>query len=395
MGRSAPVAERFATDNVAHDAPAVKRRRRAPLWTKLFVIFGAVMVLASTAAYAGGNILASRYESKVERADLLGDAAPKTGSGEEAPPKVDGPLTFLLIGSDSREGANANKDTRDGSSAAVPGERSDTIILAHIPRSMDRAYLISIPRDAFVPIAEKTGSGTAGRNKINSAYAFGGAPQLVKTVNRMTGLRIDYPVIINFDAVRRITDLVGGVDVVINKTSYDEYRFMPPNTKYPTTPCRDTNGRRQRCLTFKQGPLHLDGQLAEYYVRQRTGLTNGDLDRAKRQQQFMRALMAKAASGDTLTNPKKFDELLKTVLGALKVDERMPVRGLAFALKGLRTSDLVFMTVPTAGFGNEGSIGSVVYVDKPKADEMFSSIRNGTLDQYLLKYPPNNVSSGE
>jgi LCP family protein required for cell wall assembly len=396
MARHAPLAELIPPDadtaRAVPDAPAPKRPRRAPLWAKAFIAMGSVLTLLPAATLIGGKLIANRYENSVQRDDLLGDAAPTS----KQPPKVTGPLTFLVIGSDSREGANANPDTRDGSAAAVPGERSDTIILMHIPESMDRGYVISFPRDTYVPIAEKNGDGIAGHNKINAAYAFGGAPQLVKTINRFTGLTIDYPVIVNFNAIRKITNLVGGVDVVVDKTSYDEYRFLPANTKLPWTPCRDTHGRRQRCLTFKAGPLHLDGQLAEYYVRQRTGLPNGDLDRAKRQQQFMRALMSKAASGGMLTNPKKFDELVIAIASSLTVDKRMPVQGLAFALKSFRPTDLTFMTVPTAGFGTEPGAGSVVYADKPKAAELFTALKNGTLDQYLLKYPTasNDVSHG-
>jgi LCP family protein required for cell wall assembly len=269
------------------------------------------------------------------------------------------------------------------------GERSDSIILMHVPKSMDRAYVISIPRDTYVPIAKKDGTGVAGKNKINAAFAFGGAQQLVKTVNLMGNIKIDYPVIVDFNAVREITNLVGGVDVIVDQTVIDPYRKLARNTKYPYTL---RNG--ERLLTFKKGPLHLDGQMAEYYVRQREGLPNGDLDRAKRQQQFLRALMTKAVSGGMVTNPAKFDKLVVTIAGALTVDKRMPVQGLAFSLKSLRPSDLVFMTVPVAGFGNEPGAGSVVYPDKAKSAELFTALRNETLDQYILKYGANDVTRG-
>lgn len=398
MGRNASLAELMPPSSGSRDQlaapvpPTKKKRRRAPIWAISLVSVGAVLLVGSTGTFAAGQFLAKRYEGSVQREDLLGAAAP---SDSKAPAKVNGPLTFLVIGSDSRAGKNYNPQTRDGNAAAVPGERSDTIIIMHVPASMDRGYVISIPRDIYVPIADKSGE-SSGKNKINSAFAFGGAPRLVQTLNNFTGSKIDYPVIVNFSAVREITDLVGGVDVVVDQTSYDPYRFLPKNSPYASSPCKDSRWRAQRCLTFNKGPLHLDGQLAEYYVRQRMGLQNGDLDRAKRQQQYLRALMSKAASGDTLTNPKKFDKLIMTVGGAITVDKRMPVQGLAFSLKGLRPADLVFMTLPIAGSDKVDGAGDVLIPNVAQSKELFAAMDAGTLDQYLLKYPTavNDVSHG-
>jgi LCP family protein required for cell wall assembly len=355
------------------------------------VALGVVMVLGATATFVGAKVLGNRYEGSVNRKNLLGDAASDT------PAKVKGPLTFLVIGTDSREGRNSNKQEASGTTASVgTGERSDTIILMHVPASMDRAYVMSIPRDSYVPIANTEGEGSSHKDKINAAYNKpGGAPRLVKTVQNLTGLKIDYPVIVDFAAVRQLTDLVGGVDVVVDQTSYDESRFMAANTKYPTTKCF-YNGAPKRCLTFNKGPLHLDGELAEYYVRQRKGLPGGDFDRAKRQQQFLRALMTKAVSNGSLTDLGKFDKLVRTVAGALTVDNSMPVQGLAFTLKGLRPADMVFMTLPSTCCGTEPGAGSVVYVNKPQIAELAAAINGGTMDQYLLKYPTaaNDVSHG-
>jgi LCP family protein required for cell wall assembly len=338
------------------------------------------------------NTLGSRYEGAIQKKDLLG-AAKKGRDGKVDPPRVTGPLTFLVIGSDSREGANANRQTRDGNAKAVPGERSDTIMLVHVPPATDRAYVISLPRDMYVPIVEKNGR-PGPKNRINHAFANGGgAERLVMTVNHLTGGRVDYPVIVNFNAVRKITDLVGGVEVVVDKTNYDPYRFMPKDTRYATAPCRDKTGRRQRCVLFKAGRLKLDGQLAEYYVRQRDGLLRGDLDRAKRQQQYMRALMTKAAASGFLSNPLKFDELVRTGAGAVTVDTSMPVQSVAFSLKGLRPADLTFMTVPIAADRRVANM-DVLIPAQAQTRELFTALNTDTLDRYVLKYPPNDVSHG-
>ncbi len=369
-----------------------KRPRRSPVWAVTLVAIGSVLTLLSVATFVGAKVVGNRYEGQVQRKDLLGAAA-KNKNGKVPPAKVDGPLTFLLIGSDSRAGDNANPDTPDGSAAAVGGERSDTIILVHVPKAMNRAYMISVPRDSYIRIADRNGRPGA-KNKVNAAFSEGGAPRLVQTINNYTGGRIDYPVIVDFAAIHELTDLVGGVDVVVDKTSYDPYRFLPTSSPYPTTPCEDTRGKKRRCLTFKAGRLHLDAQLAEYYVRQRKGLLRGDLDRAQRQQQYMRALATKVTSGGFVGNPVKFDKLIRTAAGAVTVDNRMPVERLAYSLKDLRPANLTFLTLPIAADDNVSGIGDVLIPDIAKSEELFTALNTDTLDQYVLKYPPNDVTHG-
>ena len=131
---------------------------------------------------------------------------------ETFPPADPAAKNFLLTGADNGACVDPNSPYApafgDAESGRV-GERSDTIIFGYIPKSMDRAYMISIPRDSYVEIVNQTGDGISGRDKINYAYAHGGAQALVKTVNRLTGVPIDYPVIVDFHAVHKITDLVG------------------------------------------------------------------------------------------------------------------------------------------------------------------------------------------
>lgn len=372
-------------DTLMTEPRTVSRRRR---W---LTITAGLLVIASVGTVVSLKALDDRYEGAVKRENLLGSVAKAEGIPD--PPKASGPITFLIIGSDSRAGANTNPGTPDGTVAAIQGQRSDTIMLIHVPKSTDRAYVISIPRDSYIRIADKNGK-PARKNKINAAFAFGGAPRLVQTLNNFTGGRIDYPIVVDFAAVRKLTDLVGGVDVIVDRTSYDPYRFLPANTPYPVTPCRDTRGRRQRCVTFKAGPLHLDGQLAEYYVRQREGLPSGDFDRVKRQQQYLRALLTKISAGDAIANPLKFDKLIRTALGALTVDNTMPVRSLAFTLKGLRAANLTFITLPIADTTTIPGVGWVAVPDEAGTRELFTALNTDTLDQYVLKHPPNDVSHG-
>ncbi|GAA3923518.1 LCP family protein [Actinoplanes auranticolor] len=353
-----------------------RRRRRLVLAAVL-----AVLVTGSVAGVAGMRTLSGRYEDAVDRADLLPPAPARSPGARTEPPKVRGPMNLLLIGSDSR--------TR-----GEPGDgRSDVVILVHIPASTGKAYVISIPRDTYVPIATADGGRGSG-NKINAAFAWGGAPRLVQTINRFGGITIDWPVIVDFAGIRRITDLVGGVDVTIDKKSVDAYRFLPEDSPYPSAPCTDPQGRPRRCVVFPAGKVHLDGKLAEFYVRQRRGLPADDLDRARRHQQYLRALAEKMAGRNLLTDPRKLDRLVRTAAGMLTVDRRMPVQRLAITLRHLRAQDLIFVTLPIAENRDVPGIGAVMVPDPARCRELFAALRGGRLDEYLREHPPNDVRHG-
>lgn len=354
-----------------------KRRR----WRWVLVAILALLVIGSVAGVGGMRLLSHRYEGAVARADLL-PAAPSASAGVRAdPPKVKGPMNLLIIGSDSR-------------TKGEPGDgRSDVVILVHIPKATGKAYVISVPRDTYLPIATDDGR-PGNKNKVNAAYAWGGAPRLVQTINQFGGLTVDWPVIVDFAGIRKLTDLVGGVDVTIDKATVDTYRFLPDDSPYPSAPCYDPRGRYNRCVAFPAGKVHLDGKLAEYYVRQRRGLPNDDLDRARRHQQYLRALAEKIAGQDLLTDPQGLDRLVRTAAGMLTVDRRMPVQRLAFTLRDLRPEDMTFLTLPIAENRDVPGIGSVMVPDEAQCEELFAALRGDRLDDYLREHPPNDVRHG-
>ncbi|MBL7253501.1 LCP family protein [Paractinoplanes lichenicola] len=349
-------------------------------WLVLSIVF-VVLATGGLAAFTGMRALSNRYEDAVDRADLLPPAPSRSAGAPTEPPKVKGPMNLLLIGSDSR-------------TKGEPGDgRSDVVILIHIPKSTEQAYVISIPRDTYLPIATADGE-RGSRNKVNAAYAWGGAPRLVQTINQFGGITVDWPVIVDFAGIRKLTDLVGGVDVTIDKKSVDAYRFLPDNSPYPSAPCHDPQGRSRRCVAFPAGRVHLDGQLAEYYVRQRRGLPNDDLDRSKRHQQYLRALAEKIAAQNLLTDPQKLDQLVRTAAGMMTVDRRMPVQRLALTLRHLRAKDMTFLTLPIAENRNVSGVGAVMVPDEAQSRELFEALRRDRLDEYVREYPPNDVRHG-
>jgi LCP family protein required for cell wall assembly len=264
---------------------------------------------------------------------------------------------WLLVGSDRR----ADQATT-GRDATQPlwrygAQRADTIMLVHLPADRDRAYLVSFPRDAWVPIQ---GHGNA---KLNAAFSFGGPPLLIATVERLTGVRVDHFAILDFEGFRSMTDALGGVEVRVTRTVW---------------------APAQR-VVWPAGTHHLDGARALDFVRQRHNLPGGDLGRIKRQQAFLKALARQAVDRGTLTNPLKLNAFLEAATKAVSADESLTIstlRSLALQFRSVRPGDLVFVTAPVVGMGTEGR-QSVVYLDRAKGQPLYRALRTDAVAGYL------------
>lgn len=355
-------------------------RTKVPLWTTLCLVIGTLLTLLSAGAFGAAYTLNKKVESNITRSDLLGAARSEKSAATGA--DIKGPLNFLLIGSDSRADDNVSWKW-DGDAESVPGERSDAIMLIHVPATLDRAYVVSVPRDARVDIPALEGSYPGGTGLINTAFQLGGAPLLVSTLKQLGGIDIQYPVIVDFAGLREITDAVGGVDVHLDAAVQD--------------------GRTRH--VFPKGKVHLDGRTAEIFVRQRyftdpgaskyaKNLRGGtDYDRQKRQQQYLRALAVKLIS-EGFTSPTKLPALLETVSRALTVDTSMPVQDLALKLSKVRPDNILFYSLPheTVDLGGGQWRENI---KQPEAQQLFDAINNDTMAQYALAHPPNDVTRGQ
>lgn len=342
------------SENTPPDAPetgssAAQRRRRV-----LPKILIGVAVLLVVAMGAGAFYAYSIYGSvtkNIQRANNLPPETP-TGKGQSPRPDVDteatGALNFVLLGSDSRDTA----DTGAG--------RSDTIIMVHLNKQRDKAYLVSFPRDMWVSVPGY------GKNKINAAFAFGGPPLTVSTLEGMTGARMDHVVLVDFEGFIELTNSLGGVSVK-NDDAFTSHGF-----------------------TYPKGQITVKGEEALWFVRERKSLPNGDLDRAKNQRKVVQAIVAKGLSREVITDPAKFTGFVSGVAKHLIVDDSLTdaeIRSTALSLR-LGSSDIISLQAPISGFATESG-QSVDVVDEAKMAELGTAIRKDKMDDYVKKYPDN------
>jgi LCP family protein required for cell wall assembly len=243
---------------------------------------------------------------------------------EDAP---NGSLDILVMGSDSRAGQNAEYGS-DG------GARSDTAMIVHVAEGHDEATVVSIPRDTLVarPSCEDEDGEVAAPVKqamFNEAYGIGGPVCAVKTVEAMTGIRMDHYVEVDFSGFKDLVDALGGVEVTTREA------------------LRDPDSH----LDLPAGRHTLDGEQALGLVRTRHAVGDGsDLGRIELQQAFVRALMERVNDVGLFGDPKKLYELGDTATSALTTDSDLASVGdlmdVARVLGGVRPDDLHMITMP-------------------------------------------------
>ena len=265
---------------------------------------------------------------------------------------------WLLVGSDSREGLTKAEQKELHTGKDEGSQRTDTIMLIHIDVS-GKPTLISLPRDSYVTIPAHValdGSSVEDRkNKINTAYGKGGAPLLVETVERNTGLHIDHYMEVGFKGIRDITDAVGGVNMCVPADVTDE-----------------NSG-----LSLLAGCQELDGVNALAYVRMRYADPKGDLGRIERQQQFLSSVMKKAATPAVLLNPISMWKLVDAGTASVNVgegDSVIDIAKLAQAMRALSNGNGTLTTVPVADADANTAAGSSVIWDEAVARELFISL---------------------
>lgn len=336
--------------------PLPRRRRTA------VALGSAALVVAlgvGVAVTAGRDLLGSAALGGVSRVDVSLDGAgtpvgpepTATATPEGAPGPAAGLAdgrAFLLVGSDARGGA---QDPGDGD-WSEGAQRSDVMMLARVTPAGE-VLVVSLPRDLWVDVP---GRGPA---KLNAAYSWGGPDLLVETLREMTGVRVGRFAALDFEGVVALTDAVGGVTV--------------------DSPHAFTS----RGVAVVEGPNTLDGAEALAFLRERSSLPRGDLDRVANQQRYLLAMFDEVASRDTLTDPRRAAGVLAAVREHVAVDSGTSTEDLeamARALGGTRPADVVAGTAPVAGDGTEDG-QSVLHVDEAASDAVWAAFRDGDAER--------------
>ena len=329
------------------DAPGPPRtdRRRRHL---LPIVLSALALLVAGVLGAFGFVISvdRSLNQNLQRGSDLLPTESQTSSDQKPRPvdrADDKSVNFVLLGADDASGGSS---------------RSDALLVLHLPASRDAAYLISFPRDMYVPIPGR------GKNKINAAYAFGSTSLTVRTLEGILDTRMDHVAVVDFEGFIELTDALGGVQVD------NKHASVSGAYKFPV------------------GQITVSGKEALAYVRERKQLPRGDLDRAERQRDVLRAFFSKGLSGDTIRNPGKFLAFTSGVAQHVKVDDELTpteLRELVLSLR-LTPADLHTLQAPIRGFGTTSSGQSIDRVDWSQLKKLGEAIETDDLAAYVKRY---------
>ena len=306
-----------------------------------------------------------------------GDAAPAGGVIPAAPPAAVHPapasptpkpeppavaLNILLIGSDSRVNERAA-----AAAGSTSDQRGDALVLIHIPADRQGMYGVSIMRDLWVDIPGY------GKAKVNAGLELGGLPLMTRTVEALLGQHIDHTVMLDFQGFAAMTDALGGVDVDVE---------------------RSFTGTVDDKVHFPAGVNRLNGLEALAFVRERHAFTDGDFQRVRNQQIFLKAVMTKMASDGGLADRDTVRKLVRTVLPHVTLDASFTaesLENLAFSLRNTDPARAVFFTLPTAGMGFSRDGQSIVLQDPAATAAVSAALRSETLAGYAAAHQLQNA----
>ena len=329
--------------------------------------FGAVLMFGSGGLLVGGNLVLNSLASNVHTDNLLGGAR-KSNAGRAS---LNGPLNILLLGTDRRQSWSS--------------WQSDTIILVHVPKEHDRAYLISFQRDTLVdiPANDEAGCG-GGEDKLNSVFACGGRKAggkfsvpaafaaTAKTINKMSGVQFDTGAVIDFNGFIKVVNVLGGVRICVE-------------TPKGTDSFRSIHGKQR---LFKKGCQHLSAPAVLDYSRQRYQFVDepggGDFARMRHQQQVIKAILSQALAKG-FDDPTKVPGLVKAAGKSLLLDNSIRLEDLAWALRNVKPENLTGIKVPVQAYDQNGV--SYQQLVEGKADGLFQAIREEKIDSWVLHNP--------
>jgi LCP family protein required for cell wall assembly len=354
-----------------------RHRKRPPrsrrIAKRALITLGVIAVLVTTSLY----VIIKHLEGNITGLDVSGDL------GNRPAQVIKGPINVLVMGDDTRKGQGP------AIGGTTPG-LSDTTILLHLSANRKFAYGVSLPRDAMVQrpsCKTKSGVDPGGLTQFNAAYAIGGPACTIKTVEQLTGIRINHFVVIKFRGFRNMVDALGGVEVCVPE-QIDDYHS---NIHLPA------------------GTYKVTGEQALNYVRVRHGVGDGsDIGRMKRQQSFIASMINKVVSAGTLANPVKLYKFLNAATSSLITDKGFshlgPLVSLGESLKHIGLDHIKFITVPFQAFPSDpnrlewaptaSELWQRIKYDKPLRTSPDSQVITAASPKDDASKGPSNTPSG-
>lgn len=321
--------------NAVKVVPEGRHMQQSPVKSKRYMWFALSLVAALIFVVGLGGFSLLRLRTNVQTSELnIGDL-----QGDFA----DGAMDILVIGSDTRQGNNSSYgDAADQAS----GARSDVMMLVQVSQDQKNVSVISFPRDLMVTIPKCTDpdSGVVypetTDTQINESLGRGGPGCTVATISSLTGVKIDHFMLVDFNAVKELSNVVGGVQVCVTSEIDDSYSGL----KLPA------------------GTSTVQGEQALAFLRSRHGFGDGsDTGRIKAQQGFLSALLRKVQSEGSLSNPAKLMDMAEAITQNVTVDSgltnlaTLAQMGSIFGKVDL--SNVVFATVPNEPYAyNENKL---------------------------------------
>ncbi|MFE2561354.1 LCP family protein [Streptomyces sp. NPDC059352] len=336
-----------AAADAAPGAPEGARKRHWLRWTALGV--SVVVLIAAGVGWWFYRKLDGNITTDTTAADEL-----RRYEKERPAAGTTAARNILLIGSDTRTGEGNSEYGRDKGT-----QRSDTTILLHLSAEKSSATAVSLPRDLMVTIPScRKPDGTRTREQFaqfNWAFEFGGTACTIRTVEKLTGIRVDNHMVIDFRGFKKMVDAVDGVEICLKEPVDD------PDAK----------------LKLPAGRQTLDGEQALGFVRARKSIGNGsDTDRMDRQQQFLGALVNKVQSDGVLLNPTRLYPVLDAATKAITTDPGLDslrdLYDLARTMRSIPTEKVQFLTVPRRPYSYDANRDELV---QPAASQLFRQLR--------------------
>ncbi|UOQ59910.1 LCP family protein [Leucobacter rhizosphaerae] len=335
--------------------PRHGRLRRSNSWANIgrLLLTTAIVVVLSGIATVSYSLLGLFNDVKTVELGGAGDVAQAVGLGSSS---IEGELTVLLVGTDSRVGQTLD----DGEE----GELNDVNLLLHVSADHQRATVVSFPRDLMVPVPSCPGPNgepnyysAMSEQQLNSTLGVGGLPCVVATISELTGMDIPYAGMITFDGVIGVSNALGGIDVCLAQPIYDEYTG----------------------LDLPAGVNNLVGGEALQFLRTRHGVGDGgDTSRISNQQVFMSALVRELKSADTLSDPAKVYGLAKAGIENMTLSSNMAtmsfMQQVAGTVKDIDLESINFVQYPSATHPYEAGR---LTPDRVAAQTLFDVLKSG------------------